>query len=289
MKKNNIIAFCVALAFCIVSFIDRNIYIFAIPKIGKTPVVTEKLQETFTTRPCYMLGTNKDLRGKISVYVFFIDDDNSSWDEESVSIYMKSAVRYGLRFLENQASFYGVELEFSVQYYASTMPEYSDKLKYKGSVINGVNDIYSDDVMDKIADNFGYSGEDALYKAYRAQDDGDEIIFATVLNKPGRSFGLMQVVDSGVDSVEFAVLFVNYLWEDIPIRRNWHLYSTFAHEIMHLYGAIDIYEDDEIKEYSLYKYPQDIMLLKTRVLGILNVSEFTAYSVGWTDSPPRLE
>lgn len=58
---------------------------------------------------------------------------------------------------------------------------------------------------------------------------------------------------------------------------------SITHELMHCYGAPDIYGDD-VAAYSQVKYYYDIMRVAGISLNSLNVNTYAAYCVGWTNT-----
>lgn len=252
------------------------------------PVLTDELRELFSSRPSYLLGTNKELRGEVAVQIFFVDDDESEWDAESISLFLEGPIREGLRFLEKQAERYGVELKFKIQYHATTVSGEKNKLRYKGTVPDGSGRTYTHDMIEQMAENFGYGSTKKFYNSFKALTDG-EVILAAIVNKDGTSTARNQLSGYGDDYVEHTIIFANNLHSNEPIGKNSPRASTVAHEILHLFGAPDLYTERATERYTLYKYPKDIMLLDTRDLGNLEVGEFTAYTVGWVDAPPELD
>ena len=58
---------------------------------------------------------------------------------------------------------------------------------------------------------------------------------------------------------------------------------SITHELMHCYGAPDIYGDN-VAAYSQVKYYYDIMRVAGISLNSLNVNTYAAYCVGWTNT-----
>ena len=58
---------------------------------------------------------------------------------------------------------------------------------------------------------------------------------------------------------------------------------SITHELMHCYGAPDIYGDN-VAAYSQVKYYYDIMRIAGISLNSLNVNTYAAYCVGWTNT-----
>ena len=53
------------------------------------------------------------------------------------------------------------------------------------------------------------------------------------------------------------------------------------HEILHLFGAVDLYFPSDFEQAAMIYYPDSIMMSTT---GIKTVDSLTAYSIGWTDT-----
>ena len=105
-----------------------------------------------------------------------------------------------------------------------------------------------------------------------------------------------------VESVALLFLVSNYYKEDISIAINtldtqdvefaivsYKYPSEIAHNILHLYGAADLYKtpfrrnDKKIKE-ALQLFPEDIMQdPDANDIWSLEIGEFTKYLIGWTD------
>ena len=92
---------------------------------------------------------------------------------------------------------------------------------------------------------------------------------------------------------------VTYDGEDIPqetaIIFDGADAAVYAHEILHVFGAHDYYEDAEytadVVQYIKKKYPKEIMLSpQCTEYGIDSViSPVTAYHIGWLDSAKEAE
>ena len=60
---------------------------------------------------------------------------------------------------------------------------------------------------------------------------------------------------------------------------------TVAHEILHLYGAFDYYEEPRLTiANELYHF--DIMLQNYYTIWLNQIGDYTAFSIGWTDVVP---
>jgi len=68
--------------------------------------------------------------------------------------------------------------------------------------------------------------------------------------------------------------------------------SVIAHEILHLFGALDLYigpwdskkQVKKRKEWAMKEFPDEIMAFAYRDIDSLNISNFTKYLIGWDNT-----
>ena len=233
------------------------------------------------------LGSSRTLKGKVAVYCFFIDDNESSWQTRECEDFYEYQIIPGLDFLKKQAEKWGVGIEFSVALFTPESAAFS--LKYDGTVDAGISDVGSNkDIFEQITKNMGYSDASAFVRAEDAENLYDDAIFLIIINKYGRSYtrnlyneGTEYYLDDAVP--EICVVFSGGAEDVSPYECS----ATLAHEILHLFGAEDYYGDIRRPLANRY-YFFDIMLLNTRNIRRLKVGDMTAFCVGWTDELPEL-
>lgn len=244
----------------------------------------DKLKEIFTTRPCYNAGTNALLLENIKVHVFFTDDNESSWTKQEINAYFNTHIKLGFEFIEKEAKRYGIPLTVTYELYGTALCK-GQVIKYEGIVSDGSDGHHDLNTVDHAARDIGYSNKAAMYYDLFEKNDYCEVVFLSVFNKDGISYAHQQAEDNGSAIVEGAVVFTSYLDYDFKLNENTHMAATVAHEILHLFGAQDLY-DEELKNYAKNKYADDIMLMDHRNIEQMTVGKFTAYSIGWRDNPP---
>lgn len=245
------------------------------------PPIIDTYQEQF--RPYYQLGNCRHLKGNPLVVLLFIDDNESSWSAQEVTEYTDSYIMEGLQYLEDKAKEWDVDLEFSVKSYSSPLSDYT--LKYEGSVIKDLRiNGSSKDVLDQAAYDMGYSSNWELYSKFKTEhgNNGD-VIFLTFLNKAGKSYTRHLIAPGRIDYSEHCVIFSNYLEGGSFGCRA----STVAHELLHLFGAEDFYGGSR-EAIAWKEYPKDIMLWMPEEAYENEIGAFTAYSVGWTNTTPKV-
>ena len=113
-----------------------------------------------------------------------------------------------------------------------------------------------------------------------------QVAYLLAINKDGRSYKLYHSQSSIERQYEFCVFFSQSIG-----HTDTTCYSTIAHEILHLFGAEDYYDpygDYPERETLAQKlYPDDIMFSTVTDVNDVNVGNYTAYSVGWTNQLPE--
>ncbi len=228
-------------------------------------------------RPSYRQGICRNLEGKPVVVLLFADDEESVWTKEEIVSFTNDGVMPALGFLKREAERWNVELDFQVESYSSALTGYN--LSYAGIMPTDANEAIKVKIIEHMAGDLGFNSAWNLYSYMQSQYPTQDIIFLTVFNKEGRSFA-SQLISVGYNRhVEYCVLYN----EDSR-----YLAYTVAHEILHLFGAEDLYAEnatEEIEEITKKEFPNDIMW--TYLDHWENqVEAFTAYAVGWTSEIP---
>ena len=228
-------------------------------------------------RPDFDWGECRKLEGEITVVVFFADDFESGWGGNTQDFLLNEVVP-GLRYLEEEAARYDVDLHFGVESYPS--------FYYDGDVIKNPEEYVTVDLLRQAAASQGYDSDDSFYEALREQSGGKEVICLTVFNKDGIGQALNPSRGSEPDPVEHVLLFTRDFeaGESVPGTQA----PIIAHEILHLYGAEDYYTPSSRKSLAYEWYPNDIMLGTGYHLGEKVVGPATAFYVGWSDDAPEV-
>lgn len=234
----------------------------------------------------YQLGTNCDLQGDVVVHLFFVNDEESQWDQDTVAQITDKQILLGLDFLEKEAARYGVALNFSVESH-TTGSKTGTPIIYEGKISKSKE--HTVDIPSKIAGQFGYESGGEMYADLQGPGVWQETIWLFLVNKDGVSYARKQYEgDFYHPTLEFGVIFERYLDKEYGLDDNTHCAATVAHEILHLYGAIDMYTPVEVEKLLKPIYPRDIMLMDYHHIADMAVGPYTAYSVGWTSQAPTV-
>ena len=124
--------------------------------------------------------------------------------------------------------------------------------------------------------------------------DCDEQLAILHVMKPGRSYALPSVAsrDAGMERVVMFQRYVEiqYYGEESPVEGAGievsERPSAFVHEVLHVFGAQDMYIPEARRLVATERYPDEVMLRGHGALKDLSISDYTAYHIGWSDKEP---
>lgn len=227
-------------------------------------------------------GSAERLRGLVCIEQIFISHPESVWSEDDRARSLASA-RSAMRYLEAEAGARHIELRFqerisefdSEQMVASDSDEHSWT---RGAVTGAAPRL----------------GMFLPIASCPAQACAQELAILHVASA-GRSYALPSLF-SGDAEVERVVMFLRVIWPAASLPGQ----STagqkqlmaaerpagFVHEILHLFGAEDLYQPEARRRAAQRRFPNDVMLQSHRPLSEIEISEYTAYAIGWSDEVP---
>ncbi len=251
-------------------------------KTSEIMKIPETEEETLgNPRSSYGLGSAPYLRGKNVLVSLFVTTPESGFTEEEQNealVKVEKAVTY----IEEQAIVYGVEAEFIYDF-----SEHQDlKLEAEADFVINEDVDFIDRLDEEIA---RWKQEKISYDEVLQKYDADGIAMLIFVNNPGISYA---IVYDGTDSEqETVVLFT----EDYYKPGYEETATAYVHEILHVFGAHDLYEDaeftEEVSGYIALTYPDEIMYTVAESDGQITaqISEITAYHLGWVDEVKELE
>ncbi len=226
-------------------------------------------------RSSFGLGSAKYLKGKNLLLSFFVDTPQSCWSEEE-QLQILDKVGKAVDFIEKQAESYQIETELLYDFV-----QYPDLKKE-----TAVDFLIQEDVdfLDRLDEEIAFWQEEILcYEEMEAKYEADGIAAMIFVNNPGISYA---IVYDGTDSKkETMILFA----EDYYQTGKAETATAYAHEILHVFGAHDLYEDaeftKEVSDYVALTYPREIMYTVTQSGKEIDsvLSPITAYHLGWID------
>lgn len=241
--------------------------------------VAESVQEEESLgnpRSSYGLGSAPYLEGRNILVSMFVTTPESTWTEEEKQQMLKK-VETAAVYIEEAARSYEIETELIYDF-----TEYPEL--YKEAVVDFlINE--ETDFLDRLDEEIALWFEESIdYTKMVDTFEADGIATMVFVNNPGISYA---IVYDGTDNVKESLVLFS---EDYYNGGKAELPITYAHEILHIFGAHDLYEEaeftSEVTEYVETTYPREIMLTVTlsgnsETVIDADVSPITAYHLGW--------
>ncbi len=220
-------------------------------------------------RPYYSEGTNGKLEGKVTLVCIFADDTVSEWDRKDAVAYVNKYVEPAAEYLEEQAAKYDVELEIDIK------KEYTEV----GFFLKTEADEYFQ--IKAIAQYMGYENEWQMF-SQMSKKYGSNVAFLVVANKEGTPNDTRSSISyrnsTGIFLTEYSMLYTECA-RDIA--------TSVARRVVYLYGGANTYSPDSREEITRKRYPYDLLLYDCDGLDEAEITEVTAFNLGWLDTPPE--
>ena len=242
----------------------------------------------------------KDLKGNILVYTIFVDTKTTSpWTEYDIKSTLDS-IRIAVQWLTKKSIENNIGINFITDYYVGpeyttikrNLPEESIYLSItEPNTKQGFTNInkWSDYIARKAGDTFLVQDKDGLpdikkpknkerlIAFLRDEFNVESVVLLYMMNNYFRNDISIQVNTLHTQSIEYAIVSYKY-----P--------SEIAHNILHLFGAADLYETIYRKSsksisYATEQFPNEIMLDPYgKSIKHLEISDFTKYLIGWENN-----
>lgn len=190
------------------------------------------------------------LLGQVTVTVIVTSDKVSSWDAASRAELVASLSDQE-KLLEEGAQSYGAELDVTYSFI-------DVQIDSEAKPTEGLTDGAWENTALKAA---GFTSKDKAQSELDAKKDADSNPILIVLNKTGRAYARQQ---ASISRSEICVVYSSD-------------YTSFRHELYHLYGAEDFYYPAEVKELCNSYLPESIMNDGSKT------DALTAFIIGWDE------
>lgn len=268
------------------------------PYVEEQPVPTPLPTPEATPVPADELYGSVHLLDEPTVLVsVFLNDaaTGSIWTAEAKT-QARQQVTMAVDWIAAEAERYGVTTQLYCDDGSENSPlchTYSVHSRLQG----GAPSMESDDFLEEMDALCETLDTDALAQRYST----DRVGFLLFLPVSGTSFTMAHYADDGPDFYyEYSCLYRFDAYADKAEPEN---PATYAHEILHLFGAPDYYAesgdffvDEELTAYMEQNHPEEIMLSTYTDEGLnqydaieKELGTLTAYCVGLTDTCPELQ
>ncbi len=225
------------------------------------------------------IGSASILDGRVRLAVVFISDENSNWSLKEQRAQMRRLKR-GEHWLATQSIAYNVSApKFTHRVYGRWMDINLPHLP--PGTRSGNENV---EMVHLVSRELGFESP----HAWRSQFTEEQFVALIFLKRDGASYAIPQ--ETGLDSrydIEGAVLYNNFE----PGTPN--CASCMAHELLHVFGAWDMYETFQITKAQMdiatELYPNSIMLRTSYNPYELTIDPVTGWRIGWCDKPENAE
>jgi len=229
-----------------------------------------------------MYGSAKELKGKIYVINCFVSDDKRGWkaDEKKLKIAEEAE---GLGWIQWYKKDWGItDISFDIFNMGLEQDIKVEKIE-RAEDLSKPKSLAVPIVM-KAA---GYNDLAAFYDSVKNATQADNIVVIIFAKKASRSYALPSNSNNKSSDrfLEGAIVFRETYYEKPSSA------STIIHEMLHLFGARDIYHDkqidrdSEIEKKMTTVFPNSIMLEGSNMeIGDLRMDQLTVWCIGWSHS-----
>ncbi|HMV77142.1 MAG TPA: hypothetical protein PK453_03560 [Leptospiraceae bacterium] len=221
-------------------------------------------------------GSAKKLNGRCLIIALFISRKKKPWKKKGKKNALLS-LKQGIDWIKNESEKYKVKLK--IDFICLNMEEDISVKK-----IPKIEAPYEDMevIMFKVLKKLGYESPEDFYEKMnrKYRDTSFHIIFFA--NEKGRPY--MHYVDMNNEKkmLEFNMIF----------KENGKIDPfTVVHETLHAYSAVDLYNVNETKKGQKIsdrvekRFPTEVMLCASEDIENPELSELTAFLVGWHSDP----
>lgn len=237
-----------------------------------------ELGELGNPRSSFKLGSAKYLEGKNLVYSLFVDTPDAKWSDKEKQEVLEN-LKIAEEYIETAARDYRKKVDLVVDFKEN--PSLTGTGKIYFSVKDGKD--YEERLDREIAK---WLDTKISYEELLEEHKAKGIAMVVFFNHKGTPYAICY---DGVDNPQESLIMFA---DEVP--------SVYAHELLHLFGAHDLYEDaeytQEVCEYIQKAYPLEIMYTVKDSTGRMNrttieneISPITAYHLGWVNYTEEID
>lgn len=240
-------------------------------------------------------GSAKYLDGDTVLVSIFLDDADASWTKADKTL-VKKNLKIACEYLEEEGRRYGreVNLIYDIDAHPDLEYHYKTDSPFPGSSMASAEGAAGEAATQLLTDTSDYIDFNINTENILSAYDVNSIGFLVFIDNTADAATTYPYYAGSNGNPYSELCFINLRWSgvgyDVPPE-------TYAHEILHLFGARDLYRTSqsdgitrEYVDYVFQKYPKDIMLGSSRkavdwrnkVSG--QITDVTAYYIGWKDT-----
>ncbi|BDY05258.1 hypothetical protein [Ferrimonas sp. YFM] len=215
-------------------------------------------------------GMAGELKGQVTILYLYLNDNRwSKWSGKD-RLQNRQYLQQVTDWYGRRASEYGlVKPTFNTRFFFLTSPKGITKEWLRSKA-------FFSDAQHLIARQLGYSN---MAQFVQAKAPSGEVALVFHSNGEARSFALScrSKEQAPRCHYEYAMLTEKM----VPGARHSFVPQVQAHEMLHLFGAADLYRIRNARDYAV----TDIMNYYSDTLGHATIEPITAWSIGWAEAP----
>lgn len=222
------------------------------------------------------VGSSKTLQGTCLIINVFLSDEESSFTEKEKNEYFDDLFT-ALSYLSEEAEKYNQTISFIYNTGDTNLDHTVDYILPQDSLDPMAEWDYTQ-LIENLSTQYNI---DSVIQKYNP----DNVFFMVVINKEGRAYAFPNIQKS-TSHFEYATIYSYDGLSSTP-GKGWVSdgnSTAISHEILHLFGAIDLYDlESEKLALATEFFPMDIMLIDSPMTHKLTISNLDAYLIGWED------
>ena len=237
----------------------------------------------------FKLGSAKLLEGDNILISIFVDINGDEWTEEERQ-YCKDSLEKAVSWIEGEGETYGKQICFLYDMESQSDLLYSQSIDFKVDSDSEDSNQYRYYLYNKL-----WIQENIDIDPIKEKYGSDSIGYLFFIKDAGTSYTYSHYIeDRNINKEEMCTIYLedssNYGFYENP--------ATYAHEILHLYGALDLYDGacpEDVNEYVINTYPYEIMLstydetlIPNEYDEVKSISPITAYMLDWVEEVEEL-
>lgn len=227
------------------------------------------------------VGSAKKLQGSLYLLEVWLTMPGTTWDYNEMCV-VQGKINSAVEWLTNTAARYGKRLDVTQGTYAGD--------GYKGIPISGLPKSYAEacnsgNLLVRALNIIGYSDMMACYNQLHDDMQCSNVAVLIIINNNGWSCANQYSTAHtlyGYESYFLENAFIFRTVDGVPCSS-----QTIAHELLHLFGAWDMYEPQvsaAAAGWARTYYPNEIMLTISKPLEEQTISPLTAWLTGLSTS-----
>ena len=225
-------------------------------------------------------GSASKLTGSVYTLSCFVSGPDDEW-EYGEKLNMLKLLREGQDWIKKQAIPYGADVRFD----SSGNFGLKDDIEFPTIERGTASGNESVDWVSKVLYKVGYKSTLDFANWVKATKKCDNLQVVIFVKGPGNGYAMASSTEMDKEKyfLEGTVMYEKYnSGEALPA-------SSIAHELLHLYGAWDLYrtfsQTEENEKRARVLFPNSVMLRVSYDIDELEVDELTAWLVGWKKEP----